>query len=115
VALGQLGSLQIELIVPGPAPSTYQEFLARGGQGLHHYGYLTDDFDAARTNAMACGMTAVTEGGSQLTRFSYLEAHDAPAGTVVELVEATPAMTAFVATVAQAHEGWDGNQPVRHL
>ena len=36
---------QYELIEPLEGPTTYHEFLAQRGEGLHHLGYYVDDID----------------------------------------------------------------------
>lgn len=115
VALGQLDDLQIELIVPGGGPSTYHRFLGAGGRGLHHLGYMAPDFDASRRAALDAGLAVATEGRSQATRFTYLENPDALAQPCLEIIAASDVIVDVFARVAQAHAGWDGVEPVRHL
>lgn len=115
VALGQSAGMQIELIVPGPAPSTYRDFLDEGRRGLHHIGFACNDFDAHREAALQAGLTPVTEGASIRTRFSYLEgAKDAPA-PIVELIEMSPVIASIFDRVRTASIGWDGRDPIRHI
>lgn len=113
VALGQHGPLQIELIVPGPAPSTYHRFLQGGQRGLHHLGILVDDYDAKRAEALAAGYVSETEGQSALTRIAYLRPPPHVSGSVVELVETCAEVHAAFARVRDAASGWDGRDPIR--
>ena len=80
VALGYAGDLQIELIVPGPAPSTYRDFLASGRSGLHHLGTAAHAFDAQRAAGIARGMTVVTEGASPLAPLRLYGRRSGPTG-----------------------------------
>ncbi|MFS0735735.1 VOC family protein [Sphingomonas sp. 1P06PA] len=115
VALGQLGHLQIELIVPGPAPSTYHHFLDAGQRGLHHVGILVDDFDGKRADALAAGYVPETEGQSALTRIAYLRPPSTQGGSVIELVETCLQVDAAFGRVRDAADGWDGRDPVRQF
>jgi len=115
VAMGQVGPVQIELIVPAPGPSTYRRFLDHGGRGLHHFGYITDDYDAMRTEAIKRGLRPATEGRSQATRVCYLEDPEHPEQPVVELIENCQTIADTFALVAGAHADWDGTDPVRYL
>lgn len=115
VALAHSGAMQIELIVPGPAPSTYRDFLAAGGRGLHHIGMASDDFDAQRQAALGAGLTVATEGASQRTRFAYMQPAAGAPGPIVELIDMVPVMREIYAHVKTASLGWDGSDPVRHL
>ncbi|RVQ68682.1 hypothetical protein EKN06_00135 [Croceicoccus ponticola] len=115
VAMGQLGPVQIELIVPGGGPSTYHRFLGAGGRGLHHLGYIADDYVAARQEAVDGGLRIATEGRSQATRFCYIENEAALAEPCFELIEACDVINDVFAMVARAHAEWDGSEPVRYL
>ncbi len=115
VALAQSGDLQIELIVPGPAPSTYRDFLASGGRGLHHLGFASHDFDAQRDRAIAAGLVSVMEGASDRTRFAYLDSASPAPGPIVELIEMGPAITAIFDQVRAASADWDGTDPIRSV
>lgn len=115
VALAQGGDIQIELIVPGPAPSTYRDFLGSGGRGVHHLGFASHDFDAQRAAALAAGLSSAMEGRSARTRFAYFEGPaDAP-GPIVELIEMSPVITDVFERVRAASIGWAGEDPIRPL
>ncbi len=45
LGLAFVGPTMYELIEPVTGPSIYHEFLERGGEGLHHFGYYVDDID----------------------------------------------------------------------
>lgn len=115
VALASSGDMQIELIVPGPAPSTYRDFLDGGGRGLHHLGMASEDFDAQRDEALAAGLAIATEGASQRTRFAYLAPPAGSPGPIIELIDMVPLMIEIRDRVRAAAQGWDGSDPVRHL
>lgn len=115
VALAHSGAMQIELIVPGPAPSTYRDFLAEGQRGLHHIGMASEDFDAQRQAALDAGLTVATEGASQRTRFAYMQPPAGAPGPIIELIDMVPVMRDIHGRVKAAAQGWDGRDPIRHL
>lgn len=115
LALGYSGETQIELIVPGTAPSPYRDFLDLGGSGVHHLGFAARDFERRREEALASGMRVVMEGASTLTRFAYLEDDPAYPGTLVELIEMSDEVERIFASIHAASVGWDGSDPVRSL
>ena len=41
----QMGAVQLELLEPGPEPSTWREFLDTKGEGVHHIGFTVPDLD----------------------------------------------------------------------
>jgi len=113
VALAQSGDIQIELIVPGPDASTYRDFLAGGGRGMHHLGMASDRFDDQRSAAIVAGMTVATEGATQRTRFAYLQPPPDAPGPIIELIDMVPVMTEIYERVRAASQGWDGRDPMR--
>lgn len=115
VALAHSGNIQIELIVPGPAPSTYRDFLDAGGKGMHHVGMASERFDEQREAAIAAGMAVATEGASQRTRFAYLQPPPGAPGPIVELIDMVPVMTEIFEHVRAASQEWDGSDPVRRF
>lgn len=115
VALSYLGDLQIELIVPGPAPSTYRRFLDAGGSGLHHLGVASHDYAGERAALIAAGGTIETEGRTDLTRFAYVRGSVAHPGSIIELIEMSPQISDAFASIKAATHDWDGQNPIRHL
>lgn len=114
-ALAQSGGVQIELLLPGPDPSPYQEFLDAGRSGLHHVGVYARDYDAEMAAWRAQGIGVAMEGELPLSRFSYLRTDTVFPGTMLELIEPQPAMLELFETIAAASQGWDGRDPVRTL
>ena len=115
VALSYVGDTQIELIVPGEAPSTYSRFLEAGRSGLHHLGVASNDFDADRRLLLAQGGIVETEGRSALTRFAYIRGSVVHPGSIVELVEMGPRIVETFAMIKAATRHWDRRDPIRFL
>ena len=114
IAAGQLGSVVIELILPrGDGPSAYRDSFAPGTGGLHHYGVLVDDPDAAaRHFAPAAPITTACTGVG--TRFGYFDARP-QLGVMVEIIETGPDVRELFAMIAGAAQDWDGTDRVRPL
>jgi hypothetical protein len=115
VALAYSGETMIELIVPGPAPSTYRKFLDAGRRGVHHLGTVADDYDAQMAAARAAGIKVIMEGELPLSRFAYLETDRDYSGTMIEIIDMRPPMRELFEIVKGASRGWDGRDPVRSL
>jgi len=58
-AFFDLGPVQMELIEPLGAPSTWEEFLRTRGEGIHHIAFKTQDMGAAREFLASKGMETV--------------------------------------------------------
>jgi len=114
-ALAQNGSVQIEILVPGSAPSPYRDFLGQGRQGLQHIGIYATDYDRQMAAVRAAGIGVAMEGVLPLSRFSYLHTDTRHAGTMVELIEPQPAMLELFDGIRAASVGWDGRDPLRPL
>ena len=54
---------QIELVEPLEGPSIYEEFLERGGQGLHHLGFWVTSLEQAVASFEAAGYEQIQAGG----------------------------------------------------
>ena len=115
VAVGHLDDMQIELIVPGPARSTYRHFLDGGQRGLHHLGMMSEDYDGDLATAFAHGYASETEARTALTRIAYLRPPAPMASSVIELVEANALTAETFGMIRAAATGWDGRDPVRAL
>ena len=89
VALSWLGPLRIELIEILEGETVYNEFIAKHGYGVHHFGLLVDDMPAAMAQAEAAGLTMTMDGaGFGLDddgHYVYLDTEDA-IGTTLELI-----------------------------
>jgi methylmalonyl-CoA/ethylmalonyl-CoA epimerase len=44
-AIGDMGTVRLQLIQPVEGKSIYQEFLDNKGEGVHHYAFLVDDIE----------------------------------------------------------------------
>lgn len=113
VAIAYTGDHQIELVQQhNDAPSIYTEFLARAPHGLQHVGALTADLDRSldetglREKRIQWGVTRAGQ------RFAYVDTclHE---GTMLELIEADPAMLEAFAHMKAAAANWDGSKPIR--
>lgn len=64
MAFFNLPNIQLELIQPNEAPSTWRDFLEQSGGGLHHYGFqVKDDIFTV--------MDEMKAEGYQLTQWGY--------------------------------------------
>jgi hypothetical protein len=116
VALAQWGEVQVELIQQlNEAPSIYRDFPGRAQGGLQHVGAMTDSLDAHLARLKPHGIEPVQWGATANgIRFAYVDTGAIP-GSMVELIEAGPAINEFFALVRSAAQDWDGRDPVRRL
>lgn len=112
VAIAYSGDTMIELIQPGFAPSPYREFLGAGRQGVHHLGTYADDYDAQMATARTAGIGVAMEGVLPMSRFAYLDTDLLWPGTMVEIIEAKPAMHDYFGAIQAAARDWDGKEAV---
>ena len=79
--------LQLELIQPNEAPSTWRNFLNEHGEGMHHIAFQVRDSAEQVANAEAAGLKLVQHGtyGDGSGEYNYLEAPDLKC--IVELLE----------------------------
>ena len=84
-AFFDLGAVQMELIEPIGAPSTWEEFLRTKGEGLHHIAFKTMDMDAAREFLDSKGMETVQHGGWDGGQYAYVDCSK-QLGTILELL-----------------------------
>ncbi len=86
MAFGYIGDMQFEIIENLSGKSTYSEFLDRVPEGgVHHLGYIVDDYDAADADLLARGYRLVQRGTFADTRFGYYESGEDP-GTLTEIL-----------------------------
>ena len=87
LSLAYAGDTQFEVIEPIAGQSLYSEFLASRGPGLHHLGFLVEDFDAAAQTYADNGYEVVQSGTfGAATRFAYYDT-EAQCGAIMELIE----------------------------
>jgi len=84
-AFFDLGPVQMELIEPLGAPSTWEEFLRTRGEGIHHIAFKTQDMGAAREFLAARGMETVQQGGWDGGQYAYVDSSK-QLGTILELL-----------------------------
>ena len=89
IALAWIGPLRIELIEMAGGDSVYADFVREHGYGVHHFGVLVDDMDAALAQAAAAGL-AMTMDGAGFGRdgdghYAYLDTEE-DLGTTLELI-----------------------------
>lgn len=103
LAIGYAGDTQIELVYPARGASIHREFLDAGRSGLHHLGFLVDDFAGATASLRAQGLTCVAEGlleTGMRVEFAYFDA-TAQAGSVLEILAFDAAARAFMNGIQQ--------------
>ena len=113
-ALTYCGNMLIEIIRQNDdSPSIYREQLDSYGPGFHHFMLKVPNFDATLERFVRSGaapafgrMTAGDE------RFMYLDAR-ATLGCFVELYDMLPTTLELFQRIREAHEGWDGRDPIR--
>ena len=90
VALSYLGPMRIELIEMVEGDTVYADFVAEHGYGVHHFGVLVEDMEAAIAEAEAAGLTMTQDGaGFGLDgdgHYAYLDTED-KIGVTIELIE----------------------------
>lgn len=108
VGFCRLGSTLIELLRPFDGVSPYDEVLRRGG-GVHHFGFLTSDLEAARSRLDSAGVSFAQADNSAehiSMRWVYLAAAsttvDPFGGLAIELIEASPALNEAFAAMHDA-------------
>jgi methylmalonyl-CoA/ethylmalonyl-CoA epimerase len=98
IAFGALGGVLLELLEPLDDYSPHAEFLKTRGEGMHHLAFLVPDFDdqlaAVRAADPAANLLIDGTGPGNPVRWVYLDGGNAH-GTVIELLERTPAAEAL--------------------
>ena len=84
-AFFHLGPVEMELIEPVGAPSTWNDFLRSNGQGIHHIAFKTGDMDLAQRNLASLGMDTIQQRGWDGGQYPYMES-SAQLGTILELL-----------------------------
>jgi catechol 2,3-dioxygenase-like lactoylglutathione lyase family enzyme len=84
-AFFDLGPVQMELIEPVGAPSTWEEFLRTHGEGLHHIAFKTQDMSDARAFLASKGMETIQQGGWDGGQYAYVDGSK-QLGLILELL-----------------------------
>lgn len=98
LAIGYAGDTQIELVHPARGASIHREFLDAGRSGLHHLGFLVDDFAGTTARLREQGLACVAEGlldTGMRVEFAYFDA-TAQAGSFLEILAFDEAAHAFM-------------------
>lgn len=115
IAYSYFGDTQVEIIVQNnSAPSPYTEFLASGGQGLHHLAFWPEDYEGACRELDRAGFEEVCsiQTADGVKNVSY---YSGPKhlGAMIEIVPLTPARKEYFGVMKRLAESWDGQRPVR--
>jgi catechol 2,3-dioxygenase-like lactoylglutathione lyase family enzyme len=90
VALSYFGPMRVELIESQEGDSVYADFIQEHGYGIHHFGLLVEDMEAALAQAEAAGFKMIMDGaGFGLDgdgHYAYLDT-EAKLGATLELIE----------------------------
>ncbi len=114
IGIAQAGPLQVELIQPLNAQSAYRMSVPAGsGQGFHHIGIWTENFDQALAHFNGLGFETINAGRTRSTEFAYLDTR-ALLGCMLEIVTKTPLAERRFSEIAKAAEGWQGDAPLRY-
>ena len=81
-----MGNLQIELIQPLGGKSTWQEFLDKNGEGIHHIAFSVKNINGVEKKFELQGMPTVQNGGWDGGAYSYIDASES-LGCILELLE----------------------------
>jgi catechol 2,3-dioxygenase-like lactoylglutathione lyase family enzyme len=84
-AFFDLGPVQMELIEPVGAPSTWEEFLRTHGQGIHHIAFKTRDMGETCNFLASKGMETIQQGGWDGGQYAYVDCSK-QLGLILELL-----------------------------
>lgn len=86
LAFISMENLQIELIEPMGGKSTWQEFLDKNGEGIHHIAFWVKDINGMEKKFEMQGMPTVMSGGWDGGAYSYISS-EKKLGCIIELLE----------------------------
>ena len=86
LAFFTMDNLQIELIQPLGGKSTWQEFLDKNGEGIHHIAFAVKNIDGVEKRFKLQGMPTIQNGGWDGGAYSYIDA-SRDLGCILELLE----------------------------
>lgn len=83
-----LENVRIELIEPiGEGPSHWHEFLAKKGEGVHHFGFNIKDLGEKQLGRFEAHQYCAAQlGGWETGEYAYMDTHDS-LGVTIELLE----------------------------
>ena len=103
LALAYAGEIQLELIEHLEGESIFQDFLQQKGEGLHHLGFLVDDYDQTVGDLTTHGYPLIQSGraGSNPgTRFALFDT-ETPIGSIIEILALDEDMKNLFARIKQ--------------
>ena len=90
VALSYFGPMRVELIQPLEGDTVYADFIREHGYGVHHFGILIDDMEAALREAEAAGFEMAMDGSGFGAdgdgHYAYLDT-ESELGVMLELIQ----------------------------
>jgi methylmalonyl-CoA/ethylmalonyl-CoA epimerase len=86
IAVGMMGSLQMELIQVLQGKTVYEEFLERNGDGLHHLGFYVKNMDERIEALSKLGIGVLMKGERVGAKFAYLDTEPI-VGVIFEFIE----------------------------
>ena len=90
IGLSYFGPMRIELIQPLEGDSVYSDFIREHGYGVHHFGLIVDDMQAALKETEEAGLDMLMDGsGFGLEgdgHYAYLDTEKA-LGVTLELIQ----------------------------
>lgn len=95
VAIGYCGETQIEIVQPISGTGVHADFIAAGRSGLHHVGFLAQDFEAEVSRMTLLDGPPVQQGAIGDNRgieFAYFDTV-ATLGVMTEIMRFSPTVT----------------------
>ncbi len=116
LALGQAGTIQIELVkVNSGQSNAFASMYPQGsGGGFHHAAMFAKDLDAAIAAYQEKGFELAMKGIFGTTPFAFMDTRSA-LGFMIELYPETEEMKAVYGLIANAAKGWDRVEKTRPL
>ncbi len=114
-AYGWWGSIMVELFCQHNSdPTAVTERFAPGTGGLHHMACIVPNLAEAIRRAETAGKEVAQSAQAGTTTFVFID-DVATTGHYWELYESSPGLLGFYAMVKDAHDNWDGTNPVRDI
>ncbi len=101
-----IGRIEFELLQPLEPPSTWWDFLAKHGEGIHHVAFMIPNTETVTESFAAAGYQVTHQGlfTGQTGVYTYLDT-DRDLGVVIELLEYFNGTPAFQAPPFPADKG----------
>lgn len=110
-AHAQAGDVQIELVMQHcDQPSAFRDMFGKTGEGLHHVAIFPEDHDAMVAHYGAQGFAAATDIVTAEGRGATYVDTRPMLGHMMEVYRVNDSLVSFYEQIAQAAEGWDGQE-----